>query len=166
MKAENEALLGLAGLLSLIVPVLYFSYRSAFLSGLAVLLSLLIYRFAERKSSTVSLTDLDEHKVLFSQKAVEFFALLTAFLSPVVDRYVAVPVLMIVFLSETVRYEMEAVAKSFISSYAGFEFRTVAVGIGLIGQVVASYSLFYSIVLVGVVTVYELWRTLRTGFEF
>lgn len=166
MKAEDEALLGLAGLLSLIVPVLYFSYSSAFLSGLAVLLSLLIYRFAERRSSEASLTDRDEFKLLFSQKSVEFFALLTAFLSPVVDRYVAIPVLMIVFLSETVRYEMEAIAKSFISPYAGFEFRTAAVGIGLIGQVVAGYSLFYFIVLVGVVTVYELWRTLRTGLEF
>jgi hypothetical protein len=159
-------LLGLAGLLSLIAPVLYFSYSSAFLSGFTVLLSLLVYNFAERKSSEVSLTDMDEFKVLFSQKSVEFFALLTAFLSPVVDRYVAIPVLMIVFLSETVRYEMEAIAKSFISSYAGFEFRVAAVGIGLIGQTLAGYSLFYAVVVVGVITVYELWRTLRTGFEF
>lgn len=166
MKAENEALLGLAGLLSLIAPALYFSYSSAFLSGLAVLLSLLVYNFAERKSSEASLTDMNEFKVLFSQKSVEFFALLTAFLSPVVDKYVAVPVLMIVFLSETVRYEMEAIANSFISSYAGFEFRVAVVGIGLIGQTLAGYSLFYAVVVVGVVTVYELWRTLRTGLEF
>lgn len=166
MKAENEAWLGLAGLLSLITPVLYFSYSHPLLSGLSVLLSLIVYHFAERKISEVSLTDLDEFKVLFSQKSVEFFALLTAFMSPVVDRYVAVPVLMIIFLSETVRYEMEAIAKSFIASYAGFEFRVTAVGIGLMGQLFASYSLFYAVVVVGVVTVYELWRTLRTGLEF
>ncbi|QKQ98425.1 hypothetical protein GKQ38_02780 [Candidatus Nanohaloarchaea archaeon] len=165
MKAENEAILGLSGLLALLVPVTFYTTETPLLAGLFSLASLGIYRYCDRKMAMSSLTDLDELKSLYVQKGIEAIILLTAVASPVVDKNVAVSVLLLVFVSETIREEAEAVSKTVLTSYAGFEIRAAVLGIGMVFQSVASYSLFYALVLVGVLTVYELGRTTHISLE-
>lgn len=163
MDSRNEGLLISSLVLAILTPVAFFAFKQPVLAGLTAVGSLISYRYAEGESSKTSLTDLDELKQVYSQKSIETLLLLTAVTAPSVSKPLAVATLLLIFLGETIRDEAEAVSKTVITPYAGFELRTLVIGIGLLGQTIAAYSLFYSLVLVAVLTLYEITRTLRTS---
>lgn len=165
MKPKNEVLLFSAAFLSLLSAVSFYSMRKPGIAGAGLLISLLVFRLAEKRISRHSNSDIDELKVLYTQKAVEITILVAVLLAPSIDKLVSVTVLGLIFVGETLREDLEAVSKSVITPYAGFEFRSAVLSLGMIGQMLVEYSLFYAATVVGVMTLYEIGRTTRIGLE-
>lgn len=161
MDSKVEGLLISSVVLAVLTPISFYGFKTPILAGLLAISSLIVYRYVDGEGSKSSLTDLDELKLVYSQKSIEILLLLTAVSAPSVSKPVAVAALLLVFLGETIRDETEAVSKQLIKPYAGFELRALVLGIGFLGQSIAAFSLFYSLVLVSVLTLYEITRTIR-----
>lgn len=161
-KTETALLISwLAGLTALTTGLIF---HTPVVAGVSAFASFLSYRFAEKNSLNKSRTSKD--RILFSitEVSVEVLILATVLLQPNIPKSAGLIVVFSVLVVEIMRYELENIAGAEVRPYAGFEVRSIVLGVGLLSQGLVEYGAFYAGAVVVIINIYEFSRSLRIVF--